>query len=96
FEQHLRAVTGLPLGTTERREPTALANILGDVDSRQDATLYGVEDALRTDTISLHWYGKREVYNLRKMGHITTVGESPATVLSLIGEVSEWLTFRDQ
>ncbi|MFC6720846.1 5-(carboxyamino)imidazole ribonucleotide synthase [Halobacteriaceae bacterium SHR40] len=96
FEQHLRAVTGLPLGTTERRELTALANILGDVDSRQDATLYGVEDALRTDTISLHWYGKREVYNLRKMGHITTVGESPATVLSLIGEVSEWLTFRDQ
>jgi 5-(carboxyamino)imidazole ribonucleotide synthase len=96
FEQHLRAVTGLPLGTTERREPTALANILGDVETRQDATLYGVEDALRTDTISLHWYGKREVYNLRKMGHITTVGESPATVLSLIREVSEWLTFADQ
>jgi len=96
FEQHLRAVTGLPLGTTERREPTALANILGDVESRQDATLYGVEDALRTDTISLHWYGKREVYNLRKMGHITTVGETPATVLSLIREVSEWLTFEEQ
>jgi len=96
FEQHLRAVTGLPLGTTERREPTALANILGDVESRQDGTLYGVEDALRTDTISLHWYGKREVYNLRKMGHITTVGESPATVLSLIREVSEWLTFADE
>jgi len=95
FEQHLRAVTGLPLGTTERREPTALANILGDVEKRRSASLHGVEDALRTDTISLHWYGKREVYNLRKMGHITTVGESPATVLSLVREVSEWLTFED-
>jgi len=88
-------VTGLPLGTTERREPTALANILGDVEKRRSASLHGVEDALRTDTISLHWYGKREVYNLRKMGHITTVGESPATVLSLVREVSEWLTFED-
>jgi len=93
FEQHLRAVVGLPLGTTKRREPTALANILGDVEKRQEARLDGVDDALRTDTISLHWYGKREVYNLRKMGHITTVGEDPDTALSLIREVSEWLTF---
>ncbi len=93
FEQHLRAVTGLALGTTERREPTAAANILGDVDERQQATLYGVEDVLATDTVSLHWYGKREVYALRKMGHLTTVGETPETALSLINEVSEWLTF---
>src|SRR6056297_1907227 len=48
FEQHLRAVTGLPLGTTERREPTALANILGDIDGRQEAALSGVEDTLQT------------------------------------------------
>jgi 5-(carboxyamino)imidazole ribonucleotide synthase len=95
FEQHLRAVTGLPLGSTERREPTALANILGDVDQRQDATLSGVEDALQTETISLHWYGKREVYNLRKMGHITSVGSEPDHVLSLVREVRDWLTFRD-
>ncbi|MXR52576.1 5-(carboxyamino)imidazole ribonucleotide synthase [Halovenus sp. WSH3] len=95
FEQHLRAVTGLPLGATDRREPTALANILGDVDTRQDAELSGVEDVLRTDTVSLHWYGKREVYNLRKMGHITSVGSEPDSVLSLVREVRDWLTFRE-
>jgi 5-(carboxyamino)imidazole ribonucleotide synthase len=93
FEQHLRAVTGLPLGATGRREPTALSNVLGDVAGRQDAALYGVEDALDTDTISLHWYGKREVYNLRKMGHITSTGESAESVLSLVREVRDWLTF---
>lgn len=95
FEQHLRAVTGLPLGTTERREPTALSNILGEVEERQSARLTGVEDALQTDTIALHWYGKREVYNLRKMGHITTVGETPESALSLVREVSDWLTFQE-
>ncbi|WP_336327118.1 5-(carboxyamino)imidazole ribonucleotide synthase [Halovenus sp. HT40] len=95
FEQHLRAVTGLPLGSTDRREPTALANILGDVDQRQEAELSGVEDTLQTDTVSLHWYGKREVYNLRKMGHITSVGSESESVLSLVREVREWLTFRE-
>ncbi len=94
FEQHLRAVTGQPLGSTERRDPTALANILGDVEQREDAVLSGVEDALQTDTISLHWYGKREVYNLRKMGHIASVGSEPESVLSLVSEVRDWLTFR--
>ena len=93
FEQHLRAVTGLPLGATGRRDPTALANVLGDVADRQDAELFGVEDALDTDTISLHWYGKREVYNLRKMGHITSTGETAESVLSLVQEVRDWLTF---
>ena len=93
FEQHLRAVTGLPLGATGRRDPTALANVLGDVEGRQEAALFGVEDALSTDTISLHWYGKREVYDLRKMGHITSTGESAESVLSLVREVRDWLTF---
>jgi len=94
FEQHLRAVTGLPLGSTERREPTAVANILGDVDGREEATLSGAEALLATETVSLHWYGKREVYNLRKMGHLTSVGTEPETVLSFVREVRDWLTFR--
>jgi len=95
FEQHLRAVTGQPLGSTERRDPTAIANILGDVNGRQTARLQGDDDALATDTISLHWYGKKEVYRLRKMGHITSVGDDPEGVLSLVREVSDWLTFAD-
>jgi 5-(carboxyamino)imidazole ribonucleotide synthase len=96
FEQHVRAVTGMPLGSTERRDPTAISNILGDVEDRQKARLLDVDDALATDTISLHWYGKREVYRLRKMGHISSVGEDPDEVLSLVREVNSWLTFGEE
>ncbi|WP_436900995.1 5-(carboxyamino)imidazole ribonucleotide synthase [Halovenus halobia] len=94
FEQHLRAVTGRPLGATERRDPTALSNLLGDVEKRQDAVLSGVNAALRNDALSLHWYGKREVYNLRKMGHITTVDDDPEDALSQVRAVRDGLTFR--
>jgi 5-(carboxyamino)imidazole ribonucleotide synthase len=97
FEQHARAVTGLPLGSTERRAPTVSANILGDVDQRQEATLHGVEDALATDRLSLHWYGKREVYDLRKMGHVTMVGdEGVDELLARTREVRDGLTFQHQ
>jgi 5-(carboxyamino)imidazole ribonucleotide synthase len=97
FEQHVRAVTGRPLGTTERRVPTASANVLGDVDERQPATLRGVDDALARDRLALHWYGKREVYRLRKMGHLTLPaagGDSdPTALLEAVRTVRDGLTF---
>jgi 5-(carboxyamino)imidazole ribonucleotide synthase len=95
FEQHARAVTGLPLGTTERRQPTVSANVLGDVDDRQQARLSGVEQAFGTDRLGVHWYGKREVYRLRKMGHLTLVGDEPvADLLGEIRDVRDGLTFQ--
>lgn len=75
FEQHVRAVMGKPLGTTARRAPTVSTNILGDVAERQRATLSGEDGVLETPRAHLHWYGKRDVYELRKMGHVTLVGE---------------------
>jgi 5-(carboxyamino)imidazole ribonucleotide synthase len=75
FEQHARAVLGWPLGATTRRGPTAIANVLGDVDEPRPAALSGVESALAAPGVSLHWYGKREARPLRKMGHLTAVGD---------------------
>jgi len=98
FEQHLRAVVGLPLGSTGRRAPTASANILGDIEKSQRAHLAGVPDALETDRLSLHWYGKRDVYRLRKMGHVTVVGDaetSPSTLLDTVRPAMSPLTFVD-
>ncbi len=86
FEQHARAVVGLPLGTTTIRDPTVSANILGDVEKRQQPTLSGVSDALATDRLSLHWYGKQAVYQLRKMGHITLVGDGLSDRDELLAE----------
>ena len=95
FEQHVRAVMGFPLGTTELRDPAVSANILGDVEERQSATMSGEENVLGTERAHLHWYGKREVYPLRKMGHLTATGDDREALLSEIRELRDGLTFRE-
>ena len=74
FENHVRATLGWPIGETSRRCPTAVANLLGDVDESTVATLAGVEPVLSAPNAYLHWYGKREVRPLRKMGHLAVTG----------------------
>ncbi len=94
FEQHIRAVLGWPLGSTERRSPTVTANLLGDVDSPTEAALAGVEAILDAPRTSLHWYGKRTARPLRKMGHITTIGSDPDALLDETRTVRDSVTFR--
>ncbi|MDS0259162.1 5-(carboxyamino)imidazole ribonucleotide synthase [Haloarcula sp. S1CR25-12] len=94
FEQHIRAVLGEPLGTTELRDPTVSANILGDVDERRTATMAGEESVFATERAHLHWYGKREVYPLRKMGHVTMTGDDCGELLADLRELRDGLTFR--
>ncbi|MBX0284880.1 5-(carboxyamino)imidazole ribonucleotide synthase [Halomicroarcula sp. F28] len=99
FEQHIRAVLGDPLGTTEIRDPTVSANILGDVTERQDAVMHGEETALSTERAHLHWYGKREVYELRKMGHLTLTGDDTddrGTLLGDVRDLRDGLTFQSE
>jgi 5-(carboxyamino)imidazole ribonucleotide synthase len=74
FEQHARSVCGLPLGSTELREPVVTKNVLGDERESREATLSGVDQLLAEPTAHLHWYGKREVRPLRKMGHFAVLG----------------------
>ena len=75
FEQHIRAVTGLPLGDTSlTAKAVVMVNILGD--SSQKANVEGLEKALAISGVSVHIYGKEEARAERKMGHITAVGKS--------------------
>jgi len=97
FEQHVRAVMGLPLGSTRRRSSTVSANILGNVDEPQEARLHGVEEALLTPRLAMHWYGKSDVRPLRKMGHITLTGNGNEDVEQLLSQarsVREKLSFQ--
>jgi len=89
FEQHVRAVTGRPLGDTSRRAPTVSTNILGDVDGREEAVLTGEEAVFETPRAHPHWYGKSEVYRLRKMGHVTLVGGGGAATEDLLARVRD-------
>jgi 5-(carboxyamino)imidazole ribonucleotide synthase len=71
FEQQLRAVCGLPLGSTDRHRPAAMANLLGELWSR------GAPDWARACSfpeVKLHLYGKAEARPGRKMGHLTALG----------------------
>jgi len=93
FEQHVRAVLGLPLGSTELREPAAMANLLGTGESRP-ADLAGAADALAVTDAHLHWYGKREVRPLRKMGHVTATADSTDTARERAKSAVDALEFR--
>jgi len=64
FEQHVRAVTGLPLGDPARHSDAEMVNLLGDT-TEQAAALTGSGDWM------LHLYGKSEARPGRKMGHAT-------------------------
>ncbi|MDR7513133.1 MAG: 5-(carboxyamino)imidazole ribonucleotide synthase [Armatimonadota bacterium] len=75
FEQHLRAICGLPLGGTVLHCPAAMVNLLGD--RRGPVRLAGVEVALADPLVSLHLYGKPESWPRRKLGHLTALGATP-------------------
>ena len=80
FEQHVRAICGLPLGSSAAHGPTAIVNLLG-TGPRRPARLRGVEVALSDPTVHLHLYDKREVFERRKMGHLTATGSAPEEAL---------------
>jgi 5-(carboxyamino)imidazole ribonucleotide synthase len=73
FEQHVRAICGLPLGSPRALSPTAVVNVLGS-GAHRPARLLGLEDALADPAVHLHVYDKRRVFERRKMGHITALG----------------------
>ncbi|KAB2717856.1 5-(carboxyamino)imidazole ribonucleotide synthase [Brucella intermedia] len=66
FEQHIRAVAGLPLGNTERHSDCVMENLIGDDVDKVPAILS------EKDTV-LHLYGKKEARPGRKMGHVTRI-----------------------
>ncbi|GMI79179.1 hypothetical protein like AT2G37690 [Hibiscus trionum] len=79
FEQHLRAVVGLPLGDTSMKTPTAIMyNLLGEDDGEPGFKMANqiVARALEIPGATVHWYDKPEMRKQRKMGHITLVGPS--------------------
>ena len=71
FEQHVRAITGLPLGDTTLLQPAVMLNLLGQPGSAGTPFVQGYEEALKIPGLSLHLYGKVDVRPFRKMGHFT-------------------------
>jgi 5-(carboxyamino)imidazole ribonucleotide synthase len=95
FEQHVRAICGLPLGSVKMRRPAAgTVNLLG-TGPRRPAQLDGVGAALAVRDAHLHLYDKREVFERRKMGHVTALGKAPHDAIARAREALGHLHWRD-
>ena len=81
FEQFVRAVCGLPLGSVEPLRPGAIANLLGDLWESGDPDFHA---ALTVPDVRLHLYGKTSARPGRKMGHLSAIG---ATVDDALAKV---------
>ena len=71
YEQHLRAILGLPLGDTKLTGSTVMINILEPAAMRRESMQQALKTLLGVGSLHLHWYGKREGRTGRKIGHIT-------------------------
>jgi 5-(carboxyamino)imidazole ribonucleotide synthase len=81
FEQQLRAVCGLPLGSTELLRPAAMANLLGDIWNPHEPNWLA---ACAHPDVKLHLYGKLAPRAGRKMGHLTALAPHSAAALDLV------------
>ena len=88
FEQQVRAVCGLPLGTTEQLRPAAMANLLGDLWQRGEPDWRA---ACALPNVKLHLYGKHEARPGRKMGHLTALAPTTDEALRLVRAARESL-----
>ncbi len=73
FEQHLRAILNLPLGSTNTKMPSAMVNILGEDSYSGIAKYLGIDKILAVEGVYIHLYGKKFTKPFRKMGHITII-----------------------
>ncbi len=89
FEQQLRAVCGLPLGSTAMHRPAAMANILGDLWAAGEPDWRA---ACSFPDVKLHLYGKLEPRPGRKMGHLTALNHDAETAYQTVARARRSLT----
>ncbi len=86
FENHIRAVLDLPLGSVEMVKPAAvMINLLGKKEGLGIVEDYG--EALNDENVHLHIYGKEMSRHGRKMGHITMLGRNTKTILARLKKI---------
>ena len=86
FEQQMRAICGLPLGSTEFLRPAAMANLLGDGWSHGEPDW---EAVCRFPEVKLHLYGKAEARPGRKMGHLTALADTPQHAAEIVKQARD-------
>ncbi|NWO28791.1 5-(carboxyamino)imidazole ribonucleotide synthase [Capnocytophaga sp. oral taxon 903] len=73
FEQHLRAILNLPLGSTESKVAGVMVNLVGAEGYQGKVVYENIEQIMAMEGVTPHIYGKKETRPFRKMGHVTIV-----------------------
>jgi 5-(carboxyamino)imidazole ribonucleotide synthase len=76
FDQYVRLLLGLGLGSPELLRPAMMVNLLGENGASGDPDYRGLAEAAAIPGVAIHLYGKREVRPFRKMGHLTALGDT--------------------
>jgi 5-(carboxyamino)imidazole ribonucleotide synthase len=88
FEQHVRSICDLPLGSTDILRPAAIANLLGDAWANGEPRF---DRALEVDSVRLHLYEKHTARPGRKMGHLSAIGDTPEEAVRRVLEAKSRL-----
>jgi 5-(carboxyamino)imidazole ribonucleotide synthase len=91
FEQHLRAILDLPLGSTRQHSIGAMVNIVGEPGYAGKTKYVGIEECMKIEGAHLHLYGKTETRPFRKMGHINIADKDRKKVLENIEKIKSTL-----
>jgi 5-(carboxyamino)imidazole ribonucleotide synthase len=75
FQQHIRGVLNLPLGSAKMRSPSVLLNLVGEDGYEGTPKVIGFEEGLNTAGVHFHFYGKKITKPFRKMGHVTIMNK---------------------
>lgn len=89
FDQMLRVLAGLPLGSTDLYATSAMVNLIGAEGETGKAQVENLEEMLEIPGIYLHWYAKEETRPGRKMGHVTLVDADLERLKSNIEKVNQ-------
>lgn len=89
FEQMIRAITNLPLGSTELEQNAVMVNLLGDLWNNGEPDW---KPLLENPAVTLHLYGKKIAKPGRKMGHFTVTGKNQEEVIALAKQLNRSLT----
>ena len=89
FEQHIRAILGLPLGKTDNKVASVMVNLVGAEGYTGQVHYKNIESIMAMDGVTPHIYGKKETRPFRKMGHVTIVDQDLSTARHIAEEVKK-------
>lgn len=91
YEQHIRSVLNLPLGSTKMIQAGVMINLLGEKGFEGPAIYEGLEEVMSFEGVKVHLYGKENTKSFRKMGHVTIVSDNIESAKNIARKVQNIL-----